>query len=77
MRLGKRGYQWVEDIASQYTDGASMCTTWQQEFFEGFWSKAQNFQDEGYITEKQIVQLNKIADIYGVVNAKPEYFEDR
>lgn len=76
MRLGDKGYQWVEDINKCYTDGASLCNTWQQEFFENFWKKAHDFENEAYITEKQLMQLNKIADIFGVPNARVGDFDE-
>lgn len=66
MKLGKRGVQWVEEISHLYTGAESLCTTWQQEFFESFWKKADDFGEGAFITDKQLSQLNKIADIYGL-----------
>jgi hypothetical protein len=65
MKLGPYGEKWIGGLNELFTDSASLCTTWQQEFFTGIVEKAEKFGDGAYITEKQIVQLNKIADIYG------------
>lgn len=66
MKLGKRGVTWVEDIRTCYTGAESLCTSWQQEFLESFWKKADDFGEGAFITEKQLTQLNKIADVYGL-----------
>lgn len=66
MRLGQRGATWVEEINLLYTGAQSLCTQWQQEFFESFWKKADDFGATAYVSEKQLDQLNKIADVYGL-----------
>lgn len=65
MRLGDKGDKWLSGLNETYTDASSLCSTWQQEFFENYVAKAADYGAEGYITEKQLKQLNKIADIYG------------
>jgi len=72
MNLGPGGKDWIEDIYTVYTDSASLCTTWQQEMFESFYDKVSSFGDNTFVSEKQLLQLNKIADIYGI----PEWICD-
>jgi len=76
MKLGKRGVEFVEQIGRQFTDSASLCSSWQQEFFESFSEKVDTFGDEAYITDKQLTQLNKIAEIYGMVELKASELND-
>ena len=66
MRLGEEGWGFVEELIEHYTDGSSLCTSWQQEFFESFSEKASDYEEETYVTEKQLAQLNKIAEIFGM-----------
>jgi len=75
MRLGKNGYDWITGIYACYTDAASLCSTWQQEFLESFWLKADDFEDQAFISQNQLVQLNKIADIYGMPTQTMEDFD--
>lgn len=74
MKLGKPGAEWVGTINACYIDGRSMCTTWQQTFFDSFWQKADDFEEEANISQKQLDQLNKIAEIFGIDPKKVEDF---
>jgi hypothetical protein len=76
MRLGKKGVEFIGLIESAFTDSASLCTTWQQDFFESFTEKVEKFGDEAYITDRQLTQLNKMAEIYGIVELQEKELDN-
>lgn len=75
-KLGDAGYDWVEDIRKCYTETPSLCSTWQQEFFESFWEKADRFGEDAMVSDKQLTQLQKISDIYGIPYEGIELVQD-
>jgi hypothetical protein len=56
---------WFGGLMSVYTDSSSLCTTWQQTFVEDMAGRVEKWGSDVKISQKQLVQLNKIADIYG------------
>jgi len=62
---------WFNGLISCYTDAASLCTSWQQDFIESFADKVAKYGNDAMVSEKQRLQLNKIADIYGYPLLKP------
>lgn len=72
-QLGRKGVTFVEELEEYFTDSASLCTEWQQDFFKSFAQKANRFGEEAYITDKQLAQLNKIAETFGL---EPKTMED-
>jgi hypothetical protein len=76
MKLGPYGEKWIGGLNELFTDARSLCTDWQQTFFTGIVEKAEKFGDGAYITEKQLFQLNKIADVYGYAEIEESELDD-
>lgn len=65
MRLGNKGWAIVQSLDIDVYSHSGLLSEWQQQFFQSFWEKAQEWEDECFISEKQLAQLNKIQELMG------------
>lgn len=66
MKLGDEGYDWFDELNKLAIDNQEHLSEWQQDFITDFGAKAANFDAGTFISEKQLAQLNKIAEALGV-----------
>lgn len=65
MRLGEKGAEFIEKLAEMGDEHPSLLTEWQQQFLDDYYRKVELYGDETYVTEKQLEQLNNIAEQLG------------
>lgn len=66
MRLGEDGFAWFEEVYALSGDNDNKLTDWQKEFIQNYNVKVEQYCDQCFISEKQMEQLNKIAENLGV-----------
>lgn len=76
MRLGENGAKWISSLDKLFTDSSSLCTNWQIDFFQSYMDKSGTYGVGAYVTEKQLAQLNKIADALGLTNIEKDELDN-
>ena len=65
MRLGREGLVIFNEIIECIPGNEANLTEWQQQFISDYSEKVANWDEGAYITSKQLVQVNNIAEALG------------
>jgi len=65
MKLGHEGLAIFNEIAECGSANVSNLSEWQQEFLSSYAEKVEKWGDGCFITSKQLVQINKMAEALG------------
>lgn len=65
MKLGQAS-GWAIEVITYAEENMNLLSEWQQGFINSYGQKVRDFEEDCYVSDKQLEQLDKIAEALGV-----------